>query len=381
MELLRKKLIASLELCKRELEPLDAFLKSGSEELASIGKSYLKRKKVGCLLLAGGQATRLGSKSSKALVEVAPFSKQSLLELFCRRVAAASLCYGYAIPVAIMVSPFNHKEILAHLEKGNFFGLKKEQVSLFQQTTLPQLELDLQFAKDEKGELLFAPNGNGYAPCLLVKSGIYQRWKAAHISDVAICSIDNPLGDPFDLELVGLHSKESSDVTCAAIIKEIGEDKVGFFAKSQGKVCIAEYSETLSSEIYPLGNAGIYLFSGDFLEKIEEKELKLHAAKKLGRYKFEAFIFDHFEWADKISVIAFEKEKIFAPLKNSSGKDSLQSVQEAMIRRDALQYEKVTGAAPEKRRFELDRQFYYPTEEMKKRWSAKPLPAGDVIKI
>src|SRR6185436_2512082 len=61
------------------------------------GEELLSKGKIACLILAGGQGTRLETSLPKALVEVTPVRKKTLLQLFCEKTLAASKTYKTAL--------------------------------------------------------------------------------------------------------------------------------------------------------------------------------------------------------------------------------------------------------------------------------------------
>ncbi|MFS8563644.1 MAG: hypothetical protein LVR00_04710 [Rhabdochlamydiaceae bacterium] len=67
------------------LEPLPSYDRSGNRGNLAQGKKLLSQGKIGCLILAGGQGTRLSSKTAKALTPVTLVTHKSLLQLFCEK--------------------------------------------------------------------------------------------------------------------------------------------------------------------------------------------------------------------------------------------------------------------------------------------------------
>ena len=86
------------------------------------------------------------------------------------------------------------------------------------------------------------------------------------------------------------------------------------------------------------------LFSIDALDKVSKVQLPYHVAEKKSNYmnddeefievtkpnayKFEAFIFDAFNFFDDISILRGRREKDFAPVKNKNGNDSPETSRE-----------------------------------------------------
>ena len=86
------------------------------------------------------------------------------------------------------------------------------------------------------------------------------------------------------------------------------------------------------------------LYTIDAIEKISKETLIYHAAHKKNSYideegneiipdepnsfKFEAFIFDAFEFFDDIAILRGKREDDFAPVKNKEGVDSPKTAKE-----------------------------------------------------
>ena len=101
-----------------------------------------------------------------------------------------------------------------------------------------------------------------------------------------------------------------------------------------------EDGELLYGEAHIMCN----LFSIDALEKISKQNLPYHVADKKtnymnengefvevtepNAYKFEAFIFDAFNYFDNISILRGKRECDFAPVKNKIGNDSPETARE-----------------------------------------------------
>src|SRR5262245_17073324 len=85
-------------------EPWEDFSLSGSKVWQERGSEEIASGKVGCLLVAGGQGTRLGYEGPKGTMPITKEGK-SLFHLFSERILAKSKKYQCKIPFAIMTSP------------------------------------------------------------------------------------------------------------------------------------------------------------------------------------------------------------------------------------------------------------------------------------
>jgi UDP-N-acetylglucosamine/UDP-N-acetylgalactosamine diphosphorylase len=326
-------------------EPLLTYDSAGNEETAKRGKMLIEQGKVGCLILSGGQASRMGLSQPKGLIPVTPVKGKPLLQLFCEKT-------NHAGPLAIMTSPLNHAPIAKFFEDNNSFGLD---IDLFSQEMLPFLDDRGNWVFEAPGKIASGPDGNGYALKRLVESGIWEKWKQRGIEYVTIIPIDNALADPFDPELVGHHACQGNDLSIKAVLRSDLSEKVGAIGLKNGKIGIVEYSELPpQNEAFILANINLFCFSSSFIEKAAKVELSWHLARKAASillrtakgsfqesvmiWKFETFLFDLFPHADKASVIVYPREKVYAPLKNATGDKSLKAVQDILLAQNCETY-------------------------------------------
>lgn len=387
--------------------PLTSVAHSGSPERRQTGETLLSQGKVACLILAGGQGTRLGTNTSKALVPVSPIKQKTLLQLFCEKTLAASTKAGRPLSLALMTSPLNHAEIEEHLTQAHLFGLSPNQISLFPQQTLPLLDEAGNWFCEEPGKLAEAPDGNGHALLHLYQIGIWAKWKKESVAFVNVILIDNPLADPFDPELVAYHAENRSAITVKAIPRLHPEEKVGVLGIQNKKLHVVEYSE-LSPEQrsarhpdgtlqFGVANISLFCFSLDFIEEqaLNSPSLPWHLAHKMHPvwkktaqgglkentmiWKCETFIFDLLDQTANSQALLYPREETYAPLKNRIGESSLATVQTALLARDRHLYTQISGLPAPPRPFELDQAFHYPTPTLLEKWRGRSLPPQDYI--
>lgn len=377
-QLLREPLIK-----KETVDPFINFAHSGNQNDAISGKKLIAEGLVGCLLIAGGQGTRLRFNGPKGLFPITPVMHKPLFQWFAEKVVAASKQSGKALPLAVMTSPLNHAATVSYFEENHYFGLQSDQIDFFSQEMLPLL--------DEKGNLFLesnetlaeGPSGNGTSLKSFVMKGIWEKWNRQGVRYLNYVLIDNVLADPFDAELIGFHQRNKSEITLKCTPRQDPIEKVGVVVCKKGKVHVVEYSEFPESERearnpddslrHQCANLSLFCFNMDFIFSSTTKLLPLHNAFKANAWKFETFIFDLLPYARDVSALLYPRSACFAPLKNYSGSDSPEMVQLALLeemRRIAI---KVTGVKPPERPFELSADFYYPTEEFLKYWQGRSL--------
>ena len=101
-----------------------------------LGLESIKEGKVGVILLAGGQGTRLGSSDPKGCYNIGLPSGKSLFQLQAERIRRLAKVTGVkSIPWYIMTSGPTRKATEAFFEQHAYFGLDKQDVIFFNQGT------------------------------------------------------------------------------------------------------------------------------------------------------------------------------------------------------------------------------------------------------
>ncbi|MBS3902762.1 MAG: UTP--glucose-1-phosphate uridylyltransferase [Anaplasmataceae bacterium] len=314
------------------------------------GRSLLEGGKVACVILAGGQGSRLGWHGPKALYPIFPENNVTLLQILMEKVRKANMQYKCSLPVAVMTSPLHRASIEEHAHYYHFYGLAPEQLSFFSQSMQPLLDEQGRWFLEEPGRIAMGPDGNGRVFLHLLESGILERWKALGIQSVTVIPIDNPLALPFDECLIGSQNRGTSDVAAKCIQRHSPEEKVGVFAKSKGQLHVIEYSEISPEQKqsmnqqgllqWPYANINLFSFSLSFIERIARVMLPWHIARKQARAwqfgdipvaKCETFLFDVLPFARNPKLLLYPRESIYAPLKNKEGEKSPATVR-AMLK-------------------------------------------------
>ena len=316
--------------------PKKASIFSGSEGRRQRGRDTVQAGKLGCLLLAGGQGTRLRFDGPKGLFPIGP-NGETLFEIFRERRRVA----GDDLPLAILVSPEN--------EVATREAVPEAEICV--QETLPLLNEDGEEFLTAPGEPAVGPDGNGYALRHFVESGIWERWRARGVEYLNIALVDNPLGDPYDAELAAFCEETGSDIVVKATKRRDPHEKVGVIVADGEKLRVIEYSELEEPGDYDLANLSLFCLTMEFARRAAEVDLPLHRAHKAvpmwdgektvwpeapNAWKSEYFIFDILPLADRADVICYPREECFAPLKNIEGEDSPETVRAALAARKGL---------------------------------------------
>ncbi len=263
--------------------------------------THFLKAEVGCIILAGGQGTRLGFDGPKGCVELPLKEKKTLFQILLEKVEDKKA------PIAIMTSPLNHDATVDYLK--NF------DLTLFKQG----MEGDY-------------PDGNGKAFTYFCDAGVWDRWDERGVKYVQVIPIDNPLATPFDEELI--RENQEFELVLRGIKRLDPEEKMGVIFQGK-KLKVEEYTEAKQVDESLLGNTGIFSCTMDFVKRARTISLPPHIVKKEigGKWvsKKEYFIFDLFPYAKNFKVLSSDRSKCFAPLKNCSGLDSLETVAKALM--------------------------------------------------
>lgn len=311
------------------LTPPDPFIPV--EKLSSSLK-FMNEGKVGCLIVAGGQGTRLGFKGAKGLF---PIGSKTLYQILAERVLMTTQKARHFLPIAIMTSPQNREETEGYFRCKDFFGLLPEQVEFFTQTEIPFLDDEGNLFLDPQGEIAQGPDGNGWALKSFFKSGIWEKWRMQGIEALNFILIDNLLADPFDPQLINFHFEQKNDISVKAIPRENPMENVGIFAKGDGVLQVVEYTEfplkkrTLllpNGELaYPYANLSLFCFRMDAIPTWDYDLMPWHLARKPAKrqdltsppaWKFEKFIFDLLPFTRKVGGVLYPRKQAFAPFKS-----------------------------------------------------------------
>lgn len=168
--------------------PFDGYSISTPEivDLTRFDESYLHFEEVGAtqfdhlavVLVAGGLGERLGYNGIKVDIPLELVESKSYLANICDFLLAAQdrTANKKPVPLLIMTSDQTHNATKTRFEKENYFGLKKDQVTLLRQTLVPSLsDVDGHLALKEKYHLHWKPNGHGAVHQMLYASGATEK--------------------------------------------------------------------------------------------------------------------------------------------------------------------------------------------------------------
>ncbi len=350
----------SKEVAKGKLEPLGAVtleeIRNGKADYEKLGQEAIRAGKVGAVLLAGGQGTRLGLDKPKGMLNVGVHKKLYLFEQLIRNIMDVVNATGAWVPLFVMTSEKNNKDTVEFFKENNFFGYNEEYVFFFVQQMAPSVSYEGKIYMEEKGRISASPNGNGGWFISMVRAGLLDTVKKLGVEWLNVFSVDNVLQKIADPVFVGAVLKHNCVCGSKVVAKADPYEKVGVLCLEDGRPSIVEYYEMTEEMIHLrdkqgklLYNYGVilnYLFSVATLEKIMNENLPTHIVEKKipymdaegnqikpdkpNGYKFETLVLDMIHKMENCLSFEVEREKEFAPIKNATGVDSLESARELM---------------------------------------------------
>ncbi len=312
------------------------------------GEEVLRAGKVGVLLVAGGQGSRLGFEGPKGAYSIGPVSGASLFYFHTRKILALSNRYGVRIPFYIMTSDVNDAATREHFAENDFFGLNPDDVIFFTQGMWPALDMEGRIMMDQPGHIFMSPDGHGGTLSALDQRGCLADMEQRGIETIFFFQVDNPLIEIADPAFIGVHAAQQADLSIKLCAKREPLEGLGVVVERDGHFEMVEYTELSHEQAHQLtdegelyfkyGSVAIHLFSYEFLRAEATCDMPLHVAYKKIPYcdaagkvikpetnsgcKFEKFIFDVLPDAKRVVNLAFDRAEEFSPVKNADGKDS-----------------------------------------------------------
>lgn len=329
-----------------------------------LGRQLIRGNRVAAMVVAGGQATRLGCDAPKGAFPIAPVSGKCLFQLFAESILATCRRYACSVPWYVMTSTANHRDTVALFERSNYFQLPPDDVRFFRQGMMPVADTSGKILLDQKHRVALAPNGHGGSLTALAENGVLSDMAERGVDYISYFQVDNPLVQPVDPLFLGLHAIERSEMSSLTIPKAADDEKVGQFVKVDGVLRVVEYTtfpETLARQRMPDGtrrfdqaNIAVHVLNRRFVERIVGDRaavaLPWHAAKKAASHidvatgervtpakpnaiKAEMFVFDALALARRPMLLRTTRSERFSPVKNLDGVDSVVTARRDMIRR------------------------------------------------
>lgn len=347
---------------KGVITPLAAMqldeIEAGRASFEATGMEAIKAGKVGAVLLAGGMGTRLGSDDPKGMYNIGLTKDIYIFECLVNNLLRAVHQADTWIHLFIMTSDKNHQATTTFLKEHNFFGYREEYIHFFQQEMAAATDYDGKIYLEEKGRLSTSPNGNGGWFISLRNAGLMELIHEKGIQWLNIFAVDNVLQNIADPCFIGATIEKNCAVGAKVVRKNAPDEKVGVVCLEDGRPSIVEYYElteelmnakdTNGDPAYYFGVILNYLFRVADLERMAAGCLPLHIVEKKipcldeqgnpvkpeepNGYKYENLVLDMIHQLDSCLPFEVVREKEFAPIKNKTGVDSVESARELLQR-------------------------------------------------
>ena len=325
-------------------------------EFSSAGLEEIRAGRVGAVLLAGGMGTRLGSDSPKGMFNIGLTRKLYIFECLINNLMDVTRRAGNFIHLFVMTSDRNHDDTVDFFHEKNCFGYDPKFVHFFVQDMAPASDFDGKVYLEEKGKISASPNGNGGWYSSMQKCGMLDIVNSEGIEWLNVFAVDNVLQRIADPAFIGAVKLAHCVVGSKVIRKASPDERVGVMCLEDGRPSIIEYYE-LSDEMRdaklpngePAYNFGVtlnYLFHVKELDEIVGRSLPLHVVKKKiahidsngnpvdpdqpNGHKYETLILDMIHMLDGCLVFEVDRKREFAPVKNRTGVDSVDSARELL---------------------------------------------------
>ncbi|MCH5179776.1 MAG: UDPGP type 1 family protein [Erysipelotrichales bacterium] len=343
---------------KGKVQPIKGLslndIQNQSDMYMQIGKEAIKNGKVGAVLLAGGQGTRLGSDAPKGTYDIGLTKPLYIFEqLISNLLNVCKKCDTF-VPLFIMTSEKNDKDTKDFFEQHNYFGYPKSHVRFFVQEMAPSVDFNGKLLLEEKAKLALSPNGNGGWYSSLENADVLKDFP--ELEWLNVFAVDNVLQRIADPIFIGATIASGLNSGAKVVRKCSPSERVGVLCLEDGLPSVIEYYELTDEMANQIGDDGNlaysfgvilnYLFNLPKLREIASERIPVHIVKKKiphlddngnlvkpeqeNGYKFETLILDMIKLMGSCLPFEVEREKEFAPIKNKTGVDSVESARELL---------------------------------------------------
>ena len=343
-----------------EFAPLAAMERSKIEnrekEFYDEGVKTIKAGKTAALLLAGGMGTRLGSDNPKGMYDIGETKHIYIFQRIIENLLDVVRETDTWIRLFIMTSESNHEATVNFLKEKNYFGYREDRVVFFKQSMAPACDYEGKLYMESKSRISTSPNGNAGWYSSMVRAGLDKLLVNEGIEWINIFAVDNVLQRICDPCFVGATALAGVSVGAKVVRKATPDEKVGVMCLEDGRPSIVEYYE-LSQEMMdakdengnPAYNFGVilnYLFHVPELSAVADDNMPLHVVEKKiphidkdgnlikptepNGYKFEQLVLDMIHELSSCLPYEVIRNKEFAPIKNPTGVDSVESARELL---------------------------------------------------
>ena len=331
------------------------------EQYTEIGLQAIRGGKIGAVLLAGGQGTRLGFEHPKGMFNIGVSRELFIFECLIGNLLRVTERAGAWVPLFIMTSEGNCEETRDFFAAHGYFGYRADMVQFFVQEQLPTVDRNGKLMLSARCRISAAPNGNGGWYASMAKTGMLETVRKTGIEWLNVFAVDNVLQQIADPCFLGAVIASGMVSGAKVVSKAAPEEKVGVLCLEDGRPSIVEYyemNEEMRNRREPDGSLSYrfgvilnYLFRVDSLDRTLSVKLPLHRAFKIvpymtesgetvypeepNAYKFETLALDMVRLQENCLAYEVERSREFAPVKNKTGVDSVDTAR-ALLRRNGV---------------------------------------------
>ncbi|MBR4101899.1 MAG: UDPGP type 1 family protein [Oscillospiraceae bacterium] len=352
----------SSEQARGKLAPLGALtleeIAQNRDRFEAAGLDAIRQGKVGAVLLAGGMGTRLGFDKPKGMFNIGVTRELYIFECLIRNLMEVVDKAGTFVPLFVMTSEKNDEDTRAFFKEMKYFGYNAEYVHFFVQEMAPAVDMEGRILLEEKGRIAASPNGNGGWFSSMQRAGLMNLLHREGIEWLNVFAVDNVLQRIADPVFIGAALLSGADMGSKVVSKADPEERVGVLCLEDGTPSIVEYYEMTKEMItsrepdgrlsYNYGVILNYLFRTDSLESGADKRMPIHVVEKKVPYidengmliepaspngcKFETLVLDMVHMQENCLSFEVDRSREFAPVKNKTGVDSVDSARELLHR-------------------------------------------------
>ena len=235
-------------------------------------------------------------------------------------------------------------------------------VHFFVQDMAPSCDFEGKLLLEDKDSLSLSPNGNGGWYRSLIRAGYGEMIQKEGIEWFNVFAVDNVLQQICDPVFIGATLLSGANCGAKVVRKNAPGEKVGALCLKGGKPDVVEYyemGEELAAEKdetgqlkYRFGVILNYLFNAKKMNEIMNDKMPIHMAKKKiphidenGNFvkpekengiKFEYLATDTVRGMETCLPFEVVREKEFAPIKNPTGIDSVESAR-ALLQQNGVE--------------------------------------------
>ena len=331
-------------------------IEANSDKYKETGLEIIRQGKAAAVLLAGGMGTRLGSDKPKGMYNIGITKDVYIFEMIIRNLLDVVKEAGNYIHLFVMTSEKNHEDTTGFFAEKNYFGYDKNFIHFFKQSMAPATDYDGKILLETKGRVATSPNGNGGWFKSMEDGNVMHIVDDEGIEWLNVFAVDNVCQRICDPKFIGATYLSGKPCGAKVVAKASPDEKVGVLCNEDGRPSIVEYYE-LTKEMmeekdkdgnyaYNYGVILNYLLKVSDLKAIINDKLPVHIVEKKIKYvddngnevspetpngyKFETLILDMIHMLDGCLGYEVLRDYEFAPIKNKTGVDSVESARELL---------------------------------------------------